>query len=366
MIKVGIIGATGYAGVELVRILLGHSEVEKIYVSSVSFEGQNLVDVYPNLGGQFGSKMDGLLLTADEVTEKSDIVFTALPHGIAEKYADYCVKNGKKLIDLSADFRFGMDEETFKKWYKKDWEFPEVHRESVYGLPEMNRDDIKNARVIGNPGCYVTSATLALLPALKGGIIETSTIIVDSYSGVSGAGRSPTETNSFCTCGESLTAYKVGAHRHQPEIQRNCIIAANAASKDVGIIFTPHLAPISRGILTTIYAPLKVDFAERIAKQAKKAGISESAVVNNMYRDFYSKEHFVRILPNGQTPQSKNVRFTNYCDIQAFVVNNGKTLQLVSTLDNMIKGASGQAVQNMNLMFGFDEAEGINFVPSAF
>ena len=363
MIKAGIIGATGYAGVELVRILLSHPEVEKIYVSSVSFEGQNLADVYQSLYGQFRGKMDGKLLTADEVVKESDVIFTALPHGIAEQYADFCVKNGKKLIDLSADFRFGMDEEIFKKWYKKEWQFPEVHRESVYGLPEMNRDEIKKARVIGNPGCYVTSATLALLPALKNGILENSPIIVDSQSGVTGAGRTPTESNSFCSCGESLSAYKVGAHRHQPEIKRNCSIAAN---KDVDIVFTPHLVPMSRGILTTIYAPLTHDAAERIAQQAKTAGISSSEVVNNMYRDFFAKEPFVRVLPYGVSPQSKNVRFTNFCDIQAYVVNDGKMLELVSTLDNMIKGASGQAVQNMNLMFGFEETDGINFVPSAF
>ncbi len=363
MIKVGIIGATGYAGVELVRILLNHPEVEKIFVSSVSFEGKKLTDVYPNLLGQFRGKMDGLLLTADEVTEKSDIVFTALPHGIAEKYADFCVKNGKKLIDLSADFRFGIDEETFKKWYKKDWEFPEVHKESVYGLPEMNRDDIKTARVVGNPGCYVTSATLALLPALKAGILDTSTIIVDSKSGVTGAGRNPTETNAFCACGESMSAYKVGAHRHQPEIARNCTIAAN---KDVGIVFTPHLVPMSRGIVSTIYAALTVPASERIALQAKTAEISATEVIHNMYRDFYVKEPFVRVLPSGVDPQSRNVRFTNFCDMQVYIVNDGKMLELVSTLDNMIKGASGQAVQNMNLMFGFKETEGIDFIPAAF
>lgn len=363
MIKVGIIGATGYAGVELVRILLNHPEVEKIFVSSVSFEGKNLIDIYPNLIGQYRGKTDGLLLTADEVTEKSDIIFTALPHGIAEKYADYCVKNGKKLIDLSADFRFGLDEETFKKWYKKDWEFPAVHEESVYGLPEMNREDIAKARVIGNPGCYVTSATLALLPALKAGILDTTTIIVDSKSGVTGAGRSLTDSNTFCSCGESMSAYKVGAHRHQPEIKRNCQIAAN---KDVGIVFTPHLVPMSRGIVSTIYAPLTVAASERIALQAKTAEISASDVIRNTYRDFYAKEPFVRVLPSGVNPQSKNVRFTNYCDIQVYIVNDGKMLEIVSTLDNMIKGASGQAVQNMNLMFGFKETTGIDFIPTAF
>ncbi|WP_246473265.1 N-acetyl-gamma-glutamyl-phosphate reductase [Treponema parvum] len=363
MIKAGVIGATGYAGIELVRILLGHPEVEKIFTGSVNFEGKNLTDVYPALIGRYRNKTDGLLLTPEEVAERSDIVFTALPHGIAEKYADYCVKNGKKLIDLSADFRFGTDEETFKKWYKEDWKFPEVHKESVYGLPEMNREEIKNARIIGNPGCYVTSATLALLPALKAGIIDTSAVIVDSKSGVTGSGRTPTDTNNFSSCGESLSAYKIGSHRHKPEIERNCSFAAN---KEVNIIFTPHLVPMSRGIVSTVYANFTVPASERIALQAKTAGIGAADVVRNMYRDFFAKEPFVRILPPGTDPQSKNVRFTNFCDIQVYTVNDSKMLEIISTLDNMVKGASGQAVQNMNLMFGFEETSGIDFIPYSF
>ncbi len=361
MIKAGVIGATGYAGVELVRILLRHPDIEKLTLSSVSFEGQNLVDVYQSLYGQLGIKTDGRLVTADEVVEASDVVFTALPHGIAEKYADYCVKHGKKLIDLSADFRFGLDEATFKKWYKKDWEFPEVHKESVYGLPEMNRAEIRRSRVIGNPGCYVTSATLALLPALKADMLETDTIIVDSASGVSGAGRKTTETNTFCTCGESFSAYGVGAHRHQPEIARNCSIAAG---KNVGIVFTPHLIPQSRGIVTTVYAPLSAAGARRIAESAH--GTDAAAAVRELYTDFYKDEPFVRVLPAGMSPASRNVRFSNYCDMQVYVVHDGRMLEIVSTLDNMIKGAAGQAVQNMNIMFGCVETAGIDFVPPAF
>ena len=349
MIKAGIIGATGYAGVELVRILLRHPQVEKLNLSSVSFEGQNICDVYPNLIGQLSGKSDGILVSAEAVTEASDIVFTALPHGVAEKYADYCVKHGKKLIDLSADFRFGLDEETFKTWYKKDWEFPEVHKESVYGLPEMNREKIKAARVIGNPGCYVTSATLGLLPALKSDLICTDTIIVDSKSGVTGTGRNPSAKNNFSECGESFSAYGVGKHRHQPEIANNCSIAAG---KPVGIIFTPHLLPESRGIISTMYAELKTPKSEE--------------EIRKIYNDFYKDEPFVRVLPEGQGPATKNVRYSNYCDMQVYVVNNGRTLQIISALDNMIKGASGQATQNMNLMYGFKETEGIDFVPPAF
>ena len=354
MIKAGIIGATGYAGVELFRILLTHPQVKKIYVSSVTFEGQQIDGVYQNLLGQLGDKCDGKLLTADEVKEKSDILFTALPHGIAEQYADYCVKHGKKLIDLSADFRYGMDEETFKTWYKKDWEFPEVHKESVYGSPEMNRKDIRNANVIGNPGCYVTSATLALLPVLKKGLVKTDMIIVDSKSGVTGAGRNATMTNHFCECGESFSAYAVGKHRHQSEIKRNCSILAN---KDVNIIFTPHLIPQNRGILTTVYAPL----SEEGIKLFKNA-----ADVRKIYEETYKDEPFVRVLPEGVNATTRVVRFSNYCDLQVYLVDDGKMLEVVSCLDNMLKGAAGQAVQNMNLMYGFEEKTAIDFIPPAF
>ncbi len=355
MIKVGIIGATGYAGLELFRILLKHPQVEKIYCSSISFEGQQIENVYQNIIGQLDSKCDGKLLTADEVKEKSDIIFTALPHGIAEQYADYCIKNGKKIIDLSADFRYGTDEETFKTWYKKSWDFPAVHAESVYGSPEMNRDKIKNARIIGNPGCYVTSATLALLPALKENLIKTDAIIVDSKSGVTGAGRNPTMTNQFCECGESISAYAVGKHRHQSEIKNNCSIIAN---KDVNIIFTPHLLPQSRGILSTIYAPLSEEGIKKTNGDVNK--------IRELYKAIYKDEPFVRVLPEGIGATTKTVRYSNYCDIQLYVVDEGKMLLLTSCLDNMIKGAAGQAVQNMNLMFGFDEKTAIDFVPPAF
>lgn len=360
MISAGIIGATGYAGVELVRILLRHPQVEKLYLSSVSFEGQNIADIYPNLTGLISKKTDGKLLTADEVKEKSDVLFTALPHGIAEEYADYCVKNNKKLIDLSADFRFNLDEETFRKWYKAEWKFPAVHEESVYGLPEYNREKIKKARVIGNPGCYVTSATLGLLPALKNGMVKTDMIIVDAKSGVTGAGRNATMTNQFCECGEAMSAYKVGAHRHQPEIAKNFSVIAG---KDVGVLFTPHLVPMSRGIISTIYAPLSDEWK---AKLAGKSADEASSLVREQYFDCYKDEPFVRVLKAGQGVTTKNVRASNFCDLQVYVVADGTMLEVTSVLDNMVKGASGQAVQNMNLLFGFEETSGIDLIPGAF
>ncbi len=355
-IKAGIIGASGYAGVELVRILLQHPMVEKLYLSSVSFEGQNITDVYQNLADRCKNKTDGLLLSADQVKEKSDILFTALPNGLAEEYADYCVRHGKKLIDLSADFRFNLDEATFKKWYKADWLFPEVHKESVYGLPEYNRQKIKDARIVGNPGCYVTASTLGLIPALKNNILSDSLIIVDAKSGVTGAGRNPTMTNQFCECGESFSAYKVGGHRHQPEIAKNCSVVAG---RPVNILFTPHLVPMSRGIFSTIYAPLSDEFKKQIAgKSADEA----SDIVRSMYSKYYENEYFVRVLKKGQSATTKNVRMSNFCDIQVYVVNEGSILEITSVIDNMGKGSSSQAVQNMNLMYGFDEKEGIDFI----
>lgn len=349
MITAGIIGATGYVGVELVRLLLAHPEISTLNLSSISFEGKNIVDLYPNLRGLLKGKTIGTLFEADEVLDHSDVVFTALPHGVAEKYAAACVTKGKKLIDLSADFRFDDDEATFAAWYGKKYEYPEVHAESVYGLPEMNREAIRKARIIGNPGCYVTAATLALLPALISNLVQTDLIIVDAKSGISGTGRNPTQTNHFAESGESFAPYNVGKHRHQPEIARNM---SAAAKKPVTVLFTPHLLPMSRGIIATVYAPL-----------ARSITAEE---IYRMYVERYSTEPFVRVLPLGTTATTRNVRMSNYCDLSIHVVNEGKTLVMVSAIDNMIKGAAGQAVQNMNLLFDFEETAGIDQVPAAF
>lgn len=353
MVHVGIIGATGYVGVELVRLLLNHPKVKRLHLSSVSFEGQQIEDVYPNLSGC----LKETLVSADKIVDMSDVIFTALPHGVAEQYADECLKKGKKLIDLSADFRFDEDEATFTKWYKSSWKFPDVHAQSVYGSPEMNRKKIAKARVIGNPGCYVTSATLGLLPAIENGLIKLDPIIIDSKSGITGTGRNPTMKNQFSECGESFSPYAVGAHRHQPEIERNL---SKAAGRPCGVIFTPHLLPMNRGIISTIYAQL----SDAICSSADEA-VNEK-IIHRLYEEFYEKEPFVRVLPAGSVPTTKNVRYSNYCDISLHLVHGGRMLEICSALDNMIKGAAGQAIQNMNLMCGYKETLGIDMIPPSF
>ncbi len=357
MITVGIIGATGYVGAELVRLLLRHPQVKKILLSSVSYEGKYMHDVYPNFRDCLEPKCESLLHNADYLMEHSDIIFTALPHGLAENYAFEAKKKGQKLIDLSADFRFGEDEETFVKWYKNPWKHTDIHLEAVYGLPELNREQIKKANVIGNPGCYVTASTLGLAPALKNAIVKTDYVIADCKSGITGAGREPSQTNNFSEAGESFSAYAVGAHRHQPEIARNL---TNIAGTTVNVVFTPHLLPMSRGILATLYAPLTNDFIASTTTEEREEKIRA------LYEGAYKNEQFVRILPKGTVAKTKNVRTTNMCDISIHIVNNGTMLQIISVIDNMVKGASGQAIQNMNLMYGFEESAGLDLVPAAF
>jgi N-acetyl-gamma-glutamyl-phosphate reductase len=353
--NVGIIGATGYVGIELFRILLRHPKVKKINVSSVSFEGRDIEDVYANLFTLSGEKTQGRLASAEQTVEASDIVFTALPHGAAEEHAAACLNSGKKLIDLSADFRFGNDQAVFLRYYKTEWKHPHIHSAAVYGLPEMYRAQIAKACVVGNPGCYVTSATLGLLPALKHGCVALEDpIIVDGKSGVTGAGRKADMMYQFTECGESISPYGVGTHRHEPEIERNFSLAAGSAC---AVVFTPHLIPINRGVFTTVYARLNGDFLrEGDAAQRIRA----------LYESFYKDEPFVRVLKEAKMPSTRNVRFSNYCDINVSVVKNNTTLIVTSCLDNMIKGAAGQAVQNMNIMQGFSETAGLDTVPPAF
>ncbi len=346
MIDIGILGASGYAGAEIVRLLLTHPLEKRLHLSSVSFEGKKLEAVYP----AFTAAREALVLeSADAVIDASQVVFSCLPHGHAEAAAKRCLEKKGLFIDISADFRFGEDQESFTTWYGKSYGDPSLYAQAVYGLPELNRTAIKKARLIANPGCYPTSAELGLLPALSKGIAETDSIIIDSASGVTGAGREPSQSTHYPECTDSIAPYKVGAHRHQPEIDRYLSIMAG---KPVSSVFTPHLAPMNRGIVSTIYF--------RLTKPMEAKDLYE------LYSSFYKNEFFVRVLPLGSTASSRNVRLSNFCDISLHLSSNGKTGIIISTIDNMVKGAAGQAVQNMNLALGLEETEGLTMQPPAF
>jgi len=352
MIQIGILGASGYAGAELVRILLAHPEPSRLHLSSVSFEGKNLDAVYPSFYASGGSRRgnSGMMLeNADAVIEGSEVLFSCLPHGHAEGAAQRCLARGGLFIDISPDFRFGEDEATYSTWYGKTFALPALHAGAVYGLPELNRDKIRTARIIGNPGCYPTSAELGLYPALSLGVADSGSIIIDSASGVTGAGREPSQATHFPDCSDSISPYKVGAHRHQPEIDRYLSIMAG---EPVSCVFTPHLAPMNRGIVSTIYFRLKK------AVDAKE--------LHALYTSFYANEPFVRVLPAGATAGNRNVKFSNFCDLSVHISSNGKTGIVISAIDNMVKGAAGQAVQNMNLALGLDVTAGLAMVPPAF
>lgn len=344
MIKAGIIGATGYAGVELVRLLLCHPKAEVAAVSSVSFEGQPIADVYPNLN----EITDLVCASADEVIEKSDVIFAALPHGLSQDTAAACAASGKKFIDLGADFRLD-DPDDYAKWYGCEAKYPELHEQAVYGLCEWFREDIKKTSIVGNPGCYPTSVALGLAPALKNGLVEPVGIVVDSKSGTTGAGRKPTQTTHFPDCNEAFSAYKVASHRHTPEIEQTL---SKLAGKEATITFVPHLLPVNRGILSTIYAKLSDGVT---AEQIRSA-----------YEQAYANEFFVRVLKPGKEVNIRNVRCSNYCDMQVYVDEHTRLLIVTSVIDNMVKGAAGQAIQNMNLLFGIDETSGLDMIPPAF
>ncbi len=351
MITVAVIGATGYAGAELARLLLGHPAVGKLLLASSSAEGETMASVYPNLlGGMGGAALPELrFVSPDAAVAEADVVFSSLPHGIAEEHAARTRPRGALIVDLSADFRFGDDEATFKAVYGKPYRHPELHAESVYGLPELNRAKIASAKVIGNPGCYPTSASLGLFPGLAKGLFKTEGIIIDAASGVTGAGKELTRTTHYSEAADAIVPYKIGEHRHGPEIERNL---AAMAGRPVEAIFTPHLAPMGRGIVSTIYAPLSA----RI----------EAESLRELYAAFYAKEPFVRVLPAGSIATNRNVRMSNYCDISLHLARGGKTAIIVSAIDNMVKGAAGQAIQNMNIALGLDERSGISMLPPAF
>jgi N-acetyl-gamma-glutamyl-phosphate reductase len=340
--RVGIVGATGYTGAELLRFLLRHPEVEVTALTSQKYAGQGIDQVFPSLAGRLSLKCEEL--SVERVAEKTDFVFTAVPHKTAMETVPLFHQRGKRVVDLSADFRF-QDPVLYEAWYQKH-SCPELLSESVFGLPELHREKIRKARIVGNPGCYPTGALLGLIPLVKSGLISTENIIVDSKSGTSGAGRDIVLGSLFCEVNEGVKAYKIFQHRHLPEIEGQL---SQLAGRRVAVNFVPHLIPMDRGILSTIYVTLK-----------EKRGGEE---VLNLYRDFYRNDPFVRVCPKGKLPGTKDVRGSNYCDIGMSVNESDGRGVVVTAIDNLVKGASGQAVENMNIMLGFPETMGLEVLP---
>ena len=343
MIKAGIIGATGYAGNEIVRLLLGHKDVEIAWYGSRSYIDQKYADVYQNFFKLVDAKCmdDNMEALADEV----DVIFTATPQGLCASLINEGILSKAKVIDLSADFRI-KDVKKYEKWYGIEHKAPQFIDEAVYGLCEINREDIKKARLIANPGCYPTCSTLSIYPLIKEGLIDPSTIIIDAKSGTSGAGRGAKVANLFCEVNENIKAYGVATHRHTPEIEDQL---GYACGKEVLINFTPHLIPMNRGILVTAYASLTKD----VSYEEVKA----------IYDKYYENETFVRVLDKDVCPQTKCVEGINYVDVNFKIDSRTHRVIMMGAMDNLVKGAAGQAVQNMNLMFGFKEAEGLLQVP---
>ena len=348
MIKAGIIGATGYAGNELVRILMGHKEVEIKWYGSRSYIDKKYAEVYQNMF----EIVDDVCLddNMDELASQVDVIFTATPQGFLAGVLTEDILNKVKIIDLSADFRI-KDVSVYEKWYKIEHKSPQFIEEAVYGLCEINRDKVKGARLIANPGCYTTCSILTAYPLVKEGLIDPNTLIIDAKSGTSGAGRGAKLPNLFCEVNENMKAYGVTNHRHTPEIEEQL---GYAAGKEIVVNFTPHLVPMNRGILATEYATLN-----------KKADgtLPTYEEVKAVYDKYYKNEKFVRVLEKDICPETKWVEGSNYVDVNFKIDERTGRIVMMGALDNLVKGAAGQAVQNMNLLFGFDEAEGLNLVP---
>lgn len=343
MIKAGIIGATGYAGGELVRLLLGHKDVEIKWYGSRSYIDQKYSSVYQNMFQIVDASCmdDNMEKLADEV----DVIFTATPQGLCASLLNEEILSKAKIVDLSADFRI-KDVSVYEKWYGITHKSPQFIEEAVYGLPEINRQKISNTRLTANPGCYPTCSTLSIYPLLKEGLIDGRTIIIDAKSGTSGAGRGAKTDNLYCEVNENIKAYGVASHRHTPEIEEQLSLASG---EDIIINFTPHLVPMNRGILVTAYASLK-----------KEVSYEE---IKAVYDKYYDSEKFVRVLPKDQCPQTKWVEGSNFVDVNFKIDPRTGRIIMMGAMDNLVKGAAGQAVQNMNLMFGLPETEGLLMVP---
>ena len=343
MIKAGIIGSTGYAGAEIVRLLMQHREVEIAWYGSRSYIDKKYFEVFQNMFQIVDAKcMDDNM---EELAESVDVIFTATPQGLCASLVNEEILNKVKIIDLSADFRI-KDVRKYEEWYGIEHKSPQFIDEAVYGLCEINRDMVKNARLIANPGCYPTCTTHSIYPLLKEGIIAPATIIVDAKSGTSGAGRGAKVNNLFCEVNENIKAYGVATHRHTPEIEDQLSLAAG---EEVLINFTPHLVPMNRGILITAYASLKKEVTYEVVKA--------------VYDKYYDNEKFVRVLDKDVPPETRWVEGSNYVDVNFKIDNRTNRIIMMGAMDNLIKGAAGQAVQNMNIMFGFEETEGLLQVP---
>ncbi len=348
MIKVGIIGSTGYAGAELVRILMNHKETEILWYGSRSYVDQAYASVYRNMFELVEDKcLDDNIA---ELASKVDVIFTATPQGYLAGVLTEEILNKVKVVDLSADYRI-KDVATYEKWYGIEHKSPQFIEEAVYGLCEINREDIKGKRLVANPGCYTTCSILTAYPMVKEGMIDANTLVIDAKSGTSGAGRGAKLPNLFCEVNENMKAYGVASHRHTPEIEEQL---GYAAGEEILINFTPHLVPMNRGILVTEYAKLN-----------KKADGSYPSYeeVKAVYDRYYKEETFIRVLPKGECPETKWVEGSNFVDVNFVIDERTGRIIMMGTLDNLVKGAAGQAVQNMNLIFGLPENEGLMMVP---
>lgn len=343
MIKVGIIGATGYAGGELVRLLLGHKEARIVWYGSRSYVDQSYASIYQNMFQLVDAKcMDDNM---EALADQADVIFTATPQGLCASLINEDILSKTKIVDLSADFRL-KNVKIYEEWYKIGHKAPQYIDEAVYGLCEINREKVKGARLVANPGCYPTCSTLSIYPLLKENLIDPSSIIIDAKSGTSGAGRGAKTDNLFCEVNENMKAYGVANHRHTPEIEEQL---SYAAGTPVLLNFTPHLVPMNRGILITAYASLKKEVSYEEVKAA--------------YDKYYENERFVRVLPKDVCPQTKWVEGSNFVDVNFRIDPRTKRIIMMGAMDNLVKGAAGQAVQNMNLLFGLDEVEGLRMAP---
>lgn len=337
MIKTAVLGATGYAGIELVRILSAHPEVKIEILVSQSFAGKKISEVYPNFKGVLDIECSEL--DVQKVIDTCDVVFCALPHGASKVVIPKLYEGGIKIIDLSGDFRYD-DAAVYEKWYGEKHSSPELLEKSVYGLCELHREEIKKTSLVGNPGCYTTCSILGLAPLVKNKVIDLKNIIIDAKSGVTGAGRKSDLAYSFCECTENMKAYKIATHRHTSEIEQEL---SNLAGEEITLSFTPHLVPLKRGIFSTMYANLK----EKMSAQE----------LRDMYKEFYQNEYFVHI--SDTIPQTNRVAGSNFAHIGLEVDERLNRVVVCSVIDNIGKGAAGQAVQNMNLLFGIDETTGL-------